>query len=270
MFLFVSQNLSNSLIQSSSTIQLSISILELRAAQELPGTMQESTTPSPQSSGTSSPAKDEFSALKAGLRKVKTFTDFMSSRKAKKTLSEEDGSDCRSSTRSEDTLSTYPCDTDSLEDEAAGTELVDSKEDFGSTHSVNYESLALANCAQGSFYSNTNGEEDECLIYYSNRHRSDVGCSQMENSSPSVAEEMVQRSSKRRLLPWNKRRLYYSKSLKAKGEPLLKKHYGEDGGDDIDYDRRQLSSSDESSFWVHFRSFLVLWFSFLGNTMFLT
>ena len=36
------------------------------------------------------------------------------------------------------------------------------------------------------------------------------------------------------------------RSLKAKGEPLLKKAYGEEGGDDIDYDRRLLTSSDES------------------------
>ena len=52
-------------------------------------------------------------------------------------------------------------------------------------------------------------------------------------------------SSKRSLLPWRKRKLSY-RSLKAKGEPLLKKAFAEEGGDDIDFDRRRLTSSDES------------------------
>ncbi|KAM3378113.1 hypothetical protein P3S68_010526 [Capsicum galapagoense] len=53
-------------------------------------------------------------------------------------------------------------------------------------------------------------------------------------------------SSKRSLISWRKRKLSF-KYPKTKGEPLLKKYYGEDGGDDIDFDRRQLCSSDESS-----------------------
>ena len=32
-----------------------------------------------------------------------------------------------------------------------------------------------------------------------------------------------------------------------KGEPLLKKAYREEGGDDIDFDRRQLSSDESLS-----------------------
>lgn len=41
-----------------------------------------------------------------------------------------------------------------------------------------------------------------------------------------------------------------------KGELLLKKHNGEEGGDDIDFDRRLLSSSDEYTFRKVYISFL--------------
>jgi len=52
--------------------------------------------------------------------------------------------------------------------------------------------------------------------------------------------------SKKRMLSWKKRKLSF-RSPKQKGEPLLKKDCLEEGGDDIDFDRRQLSSSDESN-----------------------
>ncbi|PON82576.1 EEIG1/EHBP1 N-terminal domain containing protein [Trema orientale] len=238
--------------ESSPSLTLSLMILELGTAQELSGTVQGSTSPlplSPRSLEAFSTARDEFSALKAGLRKVKTFKEYVSAGRGKKKRRDEDGSDGRSSIRSEDTASHYPFDTDSLDDDTGG-DSEKSKEDFGIKQSVSYETLALANCAQGSFYSNTNvNGDDECLIYYSNR-KPDIGCSCMENSSTPVSEQILQPSSKRRILPWKKRKMN-SKSPKAKGEPLLKKHYGEEGGDDIDFDRRQLSSSDESSLGWH-------------------
>lgn len=228
----------------------------MRTAQDVLGTVQGLTSPlplSPRSLEAPSTPKDELSAFKAGLRKVKTFTDFVSARKAKKTRHEEDGSDGRSSIRSEDAPCHYPFDTDSLDDDA-GAESDGSKDGFGARRSVSYETLALANCAQGSFYSDTNANgEDECLIYYSNR-KSDVGCSHIEDSSTTVSEEISQRSLKRSILPWKKRKINFSKSPKGKGEPLLKKQFGEEGGDDIDFDRRQLSSSDESSLGVRVHS----------------
>ncbi|KAH7536884.1 hypothetical protein FEM48_Zijuj03G0033400 [Ziziphus jujuba var. spinosa] len=247
--------------ENSSSLSLCLSMMEWKTGQGLSETVQGliSTSPSPLSSPLPSPCflsprysdaipsdKDEFSALKAGLRKVKTFKEFVSGRKVKTKRCEEEGSDGRASIRSDDGACHYPCDTDSLDNDAEG-ELEESKEDFGVRHSVSYETLALANCARGSFYSNANiNDEDECWVYYSNR-KSDVGCSPLENSSSMVSAQILQQGSKRKILSWKKRKLSF-RSPKAKGEPLLKKHYGEDGGDDIDFDRRQLSSSDESSF----------------------
>lgn len=242
-------------------MQVALSLLEQRTAQELSETVVQGSTPpfflSPRPSEASSADKDEFSALKAGLRKVKTFKEYVSARKVKKTCPEEEGSDGRSSVKSEDAAYHYPFDTDSLDDDADG-ESEESKEDFGVRNSVSYETLTLANFAQGSFYSNANinGGEDECWIYYSNR-KSDSGCLHIEKSSSVVSGQILQQQgSKRKILPWKKRKLSF-RSPKAKGEPLLKKHYGEEGGDDIDFDRRQLSSSDESSFGVHIHFFFV-------------
>lgn len=45
------------------------------------------------------------------------------------------------------------------------------------------------------------------------------------------------------------------RSSKSKGEPLLKRDVREEGGDDIDFDRRMLTSSDESTYGVNFLIF---------------
>uniref|UniRef100_A0A803NUG3 C2 NT-type domain-containing protein n=2 Tax=Cannabis sativa TaxID=3483 RepID=A0A803NUG3_CANSA len=236
--------------ESSPSVTLSLVLLELGTAQDLSVSVQGPTSPlptSPRSLENFSTTKDEYSAFKAGLRKVKTFKEYVSVGRAKKTRHEEDGSDGRSSIRSEDTASAShsPFDTDSFDDDAGGE--TEESEDFGVRQSVSYETLALANCAQVSFYSNTNvSSEDECLIYYSNR-KPDIYRSCMESSSTPVTEQISQGSSKRRILPWKKRKM--SLTPKAKGEPLLKKHYGEEGGDDIDFDRRQLSSDESSLGW---------------------
>lgn len=94
-------------------------------------------------------------------------------------------------------------------------------------------------------YTNTSGSEDEDLIFYSH-HKSVAGRVYVEGATGEGHNQYSQQSSKRKILPWRKRKLSF-RSPKPKGEPLLKKHYGEEGGDDIDFDRRQLSSSDESS-----------------------
>jgi hypothetical protein len=110
--------------------------------------------------------------------------------------------------------------------------------------SFSYGTLAFANYAGGSFYPSARiNAEDEDWFYYSNR-KSDVGCSHSDDYTPSVSEPSLLQNSKRSILSWRKRKLSF-RSPKAKGEPLLKKAYGEEGGDDIDFDRRQLSS-DES------------------------
>ncbi|XP_043711190.1 uncharacterized protein LOC122660081 [Telopea speciosissima] len=227
-------------------ICLSLSLLELRTTQEPGEMMQGSIVPvplSPPPGETLSMEKDEVSALKAGLRRVKIFKEYVSSRKVKKACHEEEGSEGRCSARSEDGDCAYPFDTDSPDDYG---ELEDEKLNSSFRKSFSYGTLAYTNCVRGSFYSEKriNGENED-WIYYSNRI-SDVGLLNMEESMASVSQQSLQQSSRRSILPWRKRKLSF-RSPKSKGEPLLKKAYAEEGGDDIDFDRRQLSSSDESS-----------------------
>lgn len=241
-------NPSTNATEASHVLWISLNLLELRTAQVVSQPVQRSIAPAPSPPwpGENVPAeKDELSALKAGLRKVKIFTEFVSTRKAKKTCHEEEGSEGRCSAKSEDGESSYPFDSDSFDDIEEG-ETDEGKEDTNIRKSFSYGTLAYANYAGGSYYSDMkiNGD-DENLVYYSNR-KSDVGCSSMEDSTASASEQPLPQSSKRGLLPWRKRKLSF-RSPKAKGEPLLKKAYGEEGGDDIDHDRRQLSSDESLS-----------------------
>ncbi|KAK4432643.1 hypothetical protein Salat_1026500 [Sesamum alatum] len=229
---------------------ISLSLLELRAAQETTEAVQSPPMPlpSPSASGEScSTEKEEVSALKASLRKVKIFTEYVSTRKAKKACREEEGSEGRCSAKSEDGEYGYPYDSDSLEDFEEG-ESDEGKEVSAVRKSFSYGTLAFANYAGVSCYSSAKiNNEDEALIYYSNRRRSDVGCIHVEDLGSTVPEQSSTQSSKRSILPWRKRKLNF-RSPKAKGEPLLKKAYAEEGGDDIDFDRRQLSSDESVSF----------------------
>ncbi|CAA7033893.1 unnamed protein product [Microthlaspi erraticum] len=200
----------------------------------------------------SAEAEKAESVVKVGLRKMKTFNHCMSNRQSseketsKKEGSSGSGSESKSPERSLDSESSYPCDTDSLDeggDADAADESEENKENAsGVADPVNYKTLRHANWARGSFHADTNPEDDD-LIYYS--HRSPLAetgdcCDEVSNSA--VSSEQA----KKRMLSWKKRRLSF-RSAKQKGEPLLKKDCLEEGGDDIDFDRRQLSSSDEST-----------------------
>lgn len=241
-------------VESSPSLSISISLVELRAAQESTELVHKSILPvavagagaSPlvQSGETTLAEKDELSTIKAGLRKVKILTEFVTVRKGKKACHEEEGSEGNFSARSEDGEYNYPFDSDSLDDFEEG-DSDEVKEDSSVRKSFSYGKLAYAN-AGGAFYSTmrVNGE-DEDWVYYSN-HRSDVEISHKEDSTVPPSEPSVVQSSKRSILPWRKRKLSF-RSPKSKGEPLLKKAYGEEGGDDIDYDRRQLSSDESLS-----------------------
>ncbi|CAK9165611.1 unnamed protein product [Ilex paraguariensis] len=237
----------NESIESSPSLCLFFSLSELRTSQESSGRVQRSVVPiqlSPPSGEVLSRDKDELSILKASLRKVKIFRG-ISSRGAKKACREEEGSDGRSSVRSKDVDYNYPFDTDSLDDLDEG-ESEEGKHESSTKMSVSYGTLAHANHAGGSTYSNTSSSEDEDWFYYSNC-KSDAGVLNIEDSSASMHDQSARQSSKRRILSWRKRKFGF-RSPKAKGEPLLKKDYAEEGGDDIDFDRRQLSFSDESTF----------------------
>ncbi|GMH09677.1 hypothetical protein Nepgr_011518 [Nepenthes gracilis] len=226
---------------------ITLSLLELRTAQEPAESVP---VPLPSPAGETPPSdKDELSALKAGLRKVKILTEYVSNRRLKKACREEDGSEGQCSARSDDGDCTYPFDSDSF-DELDEGETAGIKEDSSVRKSFSYGTLAYANYAGGSFFSSAsvNGE-DEDWMYYGNR-KSDVGCSFNEDSSISATEQPPLQYPKRSILPWRKRKLSF-RSPKAKGEPLLKKAYAEDGGDDIDFDRRQLSSDESLSIGWH-------------------
>ncbi|KAL9399813.1 hypothetical protein Peur_008774 [Populus x canadensis] len=231
---------------------VSLSLLELRTATETSEPLQRAIVPvpsPPQSGEAVSTEKDELSAIKAGLRKVKIFTGYVSTRRAKKACREEEGSEGRCSARSEDGEDNYPFDSESLDDLEEG-ESDEIKEDSTVRKSFSYGTLASANYAGGPFPSSTTiNDEDEDWVYYSNR-KSDVGCSHSDDYTPSVSAPSLLQSSKRSILPWRKRKLSF-RSPKAKGEPLLKKAYGEEGGDDIDFDRRQLSSDESLALGWH-------------------
>lgn len=197
---------------------------------------------SPQLEDVALAEKDDLSAIKAGLRKVKIFTELVSARKVKKTSHVDDGSDGRYSAQSEDC--DYAFDSDPLDDiEEGGSD--DTNRD-SNRRSFSYGTLADIKIAGGSFYSSmrTNAEIDY-WFYYDHR-KSDVGY--MEDLSEPVSEQQLLRS-KRSILPWKKRKLAF-RFPKARGEPLLKKAYAEEGGDDIDFARRQLNSDDSMSYGV--------------------
>ncbi|KAG6498951.1 uncharacterized protein LOC121995907 isoform X1 [Zingiber officinale] len=224
--------------ESTLSLHLALSISELRSPQDSSDTVQNS--PSGASSPRSGdvnvipPEKEELSALKAGLRKVKILTEIVSARKSKKAFPDDNGSEGKCSARSDNVEYGYPFDTDSLDDL---DEVEDIKDDTNARNSFSYGTLASVNNA--GYEMKIYGENEDCVYY--NHRRSDVGCSHAEDKLLSISELSM---SKRSFLPWKKRKLSF-RSPKSKGEPLLKKAY-EEGGDDIDYDRRLLSSSDES------------------------
>ncbi|KAL5999401.1 hypothetical protein ACLOJK_040861 [Asimina triloba] len=229
------------------SLHVSISFLELRTSLESSETEQRSIVPIPllpRSGEALSGERDELSALKAGLKKVKILTEYVSTRRSKKACWEEDGSDGKCSGRSDDAEYAYPFDSDSLDGFEEG-DLEEGKGDSSFRKSFSYGTLASANHVGGSYYSEMmiNGEAED-WVYYSNR-KSDVGSVLVVEAASSIPDHSLLQTSKRSILSWRKRKLSF-RSPKAKGEPLLKKAYAEEGGDDIDFDRRQLTSSDES------------------------
>ncbi|CAL9157813.1 uncharacterized protein LOC135588341 [Musa acuminata AAA Group] len=228
--------------ESQPTLYIALNLLELRTIQEQTEAVQSSIVPVPSSPplGDAFPCeKDEPHTLKSGLRKVNILKALALSRKAKKAYQEDYGNEEKCSPRNDDAEHAYPCNTDSLDDVE---NVEENKDDFSERKSFSYGTLASANYIEGSFYSDmmTNTDYDD-LVYYSHQ-KSDVSYSDVEDApSISIPEHPVYFVSKRSIIPWKKTRLNF-RSPKAKGEPLLKKSYGEEGGDDIDFDRRQLCS----------------------------
>ncbi|XP_040994922.1 uncharacterized protein LOC121241284 [Juglans microcarpa x Juglans regia] len=206
----------------SPSLWLSVSLLELLIAQQPSETVQKSIVCLPLSlcyAKANSTERDEFSALKAGLRKVKNFTDYVSAVRAKKASCEEEGSDGRCSDKSMDPECNYPFYTDSLNNDEWQSE--ETKDDYS-----------------------INGQND-FWIYYSTS-KLDVGCCNIGNSRALISEQILRPNLKHIILSWKKRKLSF-RIHKAKGETFLKKNVTEKRVERIFYDCRQLSSSDESS-----------------------
>ncbi|KAG0463474.1 hypothetical protein HPP92_018984 [Vanilla planifolia] len=226
-------------------LHLTLTLLEIRTCPECPELASRPVIPVnlPPSPGDAH-EKDERSALRAGLRKVKLLTELVSTRKSKKMDREDEVSDGRCSAGSEDAGYTLDYYTESMDDNS-DEELQEGEHETSIRKSFSYGTLATTNYVDSAFHYDIKfNQEYEDWVYYSH-HKTDVGCSPVEESPSCVLGQSILYTTKRSILPWNKTK-YSFRSPKAKGEPLLKKAYGEEGGDDIDYDRRQLSSSDES------------------------
>ncbi|KAL5060397.1 hypothetical protein RYX36_032001 [Vicia faba] len=239
-------------VQDSPSLCISISLMEVKGAQEKTLSVHRSIVPvsSPQAeSGDSTiTEKEDLSANKVGFWKVKSFTEFISSRKSQKPCRGEEGSSDSKCSGSGDGNPSYTADSDSLDDLGGGSDKVNDDSSVG--NSFGYGTLASANAGGShSYYSNTRvscDDDDGDWVYYSYR-MVDAGHSLVEDSTVSSSESYLSQSTKLSILPWRKRKLSFRSSKGVRGEPLIKKAYAEDGGDDIDFDRRQLSS-DESFF----------------------
>ncbi|XP_073032356.1 uncharacterized protein [Primulina eburnea] len=229
------------------SLSLSIFLLELKNLEETSETTSRSMFLFPRSpcyGDVISKDKEELPDLRTGSKKANTFNGMFAQR-GKRTGHEEEVSDGRSSSKSEDIEFTFPLQTESSDD-SDERESKDVKDVSFVRKSFSYGTLAHANHAGVSKYSNTSSSEDEDWIYFSHRN-SDVGQVYSGDSDASKPDKSPPHGFKNRLLPWRKRKLSF-RSPKVKGEPLLKNYYGEEGGDDIDFDRRQLGSSDETTF----------------------
>ncbi|XP_057736320.1 uncharacterized protein LOC130951640 [Arachis stenosperma] len=184
---------------------------------------------SPESPSTS---RNEPSTLKVGLRRVKIFAEYVSTVKAKKGNSKDEGNDVTSSNRSEDSEHRYRSDTDSLDNDSAIDLHEKNKEgSYVRCSSLGYGTLDSVNFVGGS----------PCLSSFFSSE-DDFGVAHVENYN--TLDQIECHGSRNRIISWRKKKLKFKYLKVKKGELLLKRDNGEVGGDDIDYDRRQLSSSD--------------------------
>lgn len=77
-------------------------------------------------------------------------------------------------------------------------------------------------------------------------HELPISTKSAEETSTSDSDQGASQTTMRSLLSWKKRKISFRSPKRARGEPLLNKDYGEDGGDDIDYDRRLSGSPIEA------------------------
>ncbi|XP_002968056.2 uncharacterized protein LOC9631142 [Selaginella moellendorffii] len=107
--------------------------------------------------------------------------------------------------------------------------------------SFRYGRIAGANQLIGKSHDQRASNDEEVLVF-----NGGTALKLAEETSSSDSDQAASQSSMRRMLSWRKRKLSFRSPRARRGEPLLNKAYGDNGGDEIDWDRRQAESPEES------------------------
>lgn len=157
-----------------------------------------------------------------------------------KYFSDEDGSVCKQSPRSEECESADLFDSESTEEGE-----VDEAMDGDDLISGSYDTLAAANLSAGPIYLDCKEYENGDNELTNSGSSFDSLPKLIDEPSSPDSDLASQQPAVRKLLSWKKRKFSFKSSPKARGEPLLNKAYGEEGGDDIDFHRRQSGSPND-------------------------
>lgn len=219
---------------------ITVNFLELQTSQEAIDAVHRVIVPSLSFiGGHLSSDKDEVSALKAGLRKVRIFTEYVAVGRSKKASEGEDGSDDKLSPRSEE------CEFAESIDSASADECEEDGADYrlcsGYKKSLSYGTLAAANLVVEGILHLDSAEK----VVGNNWMMTSIPSLELmpkliEEPSSSDSDHTLPQTSMRSLLSWKRRKVSF-RVARERGEPLLNKACREEGGDDIDFDRRQSS-----------------------------
>ncbi|CAM8889088.1 unnamed protein product [Rhodiola kirilowii] len=227
---------------SSPLLTISVSLIEAKCAPEITEPVYGSVGINTTSSNYAlSPEKQRVDTSRNGRKRANLFKGCVTSPKLEIAYLEDENSDGKCSNKSELNDKKSDSDMDSVADLQGLDE--EGEDETNMLQPLSYGPLTYVNF--GHSISSYSGDVDD-WIYYSNR-KPHVESSPVENAATSVQDSSFRQSPKHRFLSWRKRKLGF-RSTRPRGEPLLKKDCRDEGGDDIDFDRRQLTSSDESSF----------------------
>ena len=137
-------------------------------------------------------------------------------------------------------------------DESDVEEYGEELEENNLEHFVSYGTLAGVNLVvEGALPHHRDegaepNEKERSLTTYSRTTSMTVPKVDMHPEDPLIAEpgELISQGSLMSMLSWRKRKLSF-RSPRSRGEPLLNKAYGEEGGDEIDWHRRQAEFAAE-------------------------
>lgn len=219
---------------------ITLSFLELQTSQETMDAVHRIIVPSLSFiGGHLSSDKDELSALKAGLRKVKFFTEYVAVGRSKKASEEEDGSDEKLSPGSEESEfaeSDESASADECEEDGADYRLCSEFK-----KSLIYGPLAAANLVvEGVLHLDSTENVVGNFWVTNSLPNLEPMPKLIDEPSSSDSDHSLPQTSMRSLLSWKRRKVSF-RLVRERGEPLLNKACREEGGDDIDFDRRQSS-----------------------------